>query len=182
MTTPQPPSLDHPGPPPAPAAPILRRSWPLLAAAAAATALALIPSALSRMDHSVPVADRDLTPTCDSLASAQPALRPPAGLPGLDGQFVYQVGRLDGTAFTFTAVPDPDLDAVVARLTRELRAARYTVTLTRAAPPAAERPRGYDRVARRAVLDIDGPAGRGTVTVGGRCTTQSRIHYALSPP
>jgi hypothetical protein len=182
MTTPQPPSIDRPGPPPAPAAPMLRRSWPLLAAAAAAGLIAFTPSLLSRMDHSVPIAARDLTPTCDSLAPAQPTLRLPAGLPALDGQFVYQTGRIDRTVFTFTAAPDPDLDGVVVRLTGALRAAGYTVTVARAAPPAVEPPRRYDRLARTAVLDVDGPAWRGTVTVGGRCTTQTRVHYALTPP
>jgi hypothetical protein len=178
VTTPHPPDLDHP--PPA-AAQILKRSWPILAAAAAIAVLALVPGMLTRLDRSIPIADRDLTPSCDSLTTVQPAPPRPAGLPTLDGQFVYQTGRLGRTQFTFTAVPNPDLDAVLSELTRGLRAAGYTVTLTQPAPPPANPPRGYDQVIRRATLTITGPAGHGTVTVSGRCTTQSDIGYTLTP-
>jgi hypothetical protein len=180
VTTPHPPDLDHP--PPA-AAQILKRSWPILAAAAAIAVLALIPAMLTRLDHSIPIADRDLTPSCASLTTAvQPAPPLPAGLPAFDGQLVYQTGRLGRTQFTFTAVPNPDLDAVLNELTRELRAAGYTITLTQPAPPASNPPRGYDQVSRKATLTVTGPAGNGTITVSGRCTTQSDIDYTLTPP
>lgn len=179
MTTPRSPDLDHP-PPAAP--PILKRSGPIVAAAAAIAALALVPSVLTRLDQSIPIADRDLTPSCDSLTPARLAQPLPAGLPALDGQFGYQTGRLGRTQFTFTAVPNPDLDAVVGQLARELRAAGYTATVTQTAPALPTPVRGYDRVFRNTTLTITGPAGHGTVTVSGRCTTQSDIHYALTPP
>jgi hypothetical protein len=179
VTTPHPPDLDHP--PPA-AAQILQRFWPILAAAAAIAVLALIAAMLTRLDHSIPIAERDLTPDCDSLTTARPAPPLPAGLPALDGQFVYQTGRLGPTQFTFTAVPNPDLDAVLNELTRELRAAGYTITHTQPAPPASNPPHGYDQVSRKATLTITGPAGNGTITVSGRCTTQSDIAYTLTPP
>jgi hypothetical protein len=180
MSTPHPPDLDHPPPP---AAQILKRSWPILAAAAAIAVLALVPAMLTRLDHSIPIADRDLTPTCDSLATpVQPAPPQPAGPAALAGQFVYQTGRLGRTQFTFTAVPNPDLDAVLDELTRELRAAGYTITHTQPAPPASNPLRGYDQVSRQATLTVTGPAGHGTITVSGRCTTQSDIGYTLTPP
>jgi hypothetical protein len=179
VTTPHPPDLDHPPPG---ATQILKRSWPILAAAAVIAALTLVSAMLTRLDHSIPIAERDLTPTCDTGTIAQPAPPLPAGLPALDGQFVYQTGRLDRTQFTFTAVPNPDLDAVLSQLTRELRAAGYAVTLTQPAPPPSQPPRGYDQVSRKATLAITGQAGHGTVTVSGRCTTQSTIDYTLTPP
>jgi hypothetical protein len=61
-----------------------------------------------------------------------------------------------------------------------LRAAGYAATLTGPAPPRAEPVRGYDRLARQAVLTVTGPDRHGTITVGGRCAGQSAVAYALS--
>jgi hypothetical protein len=128
---------------------------------------------LSRSGGSATVASGDRVQRCEPLTGPLPDARLPAGLPALPGQFVHQTGQVGQTVFTFTAVPTPDLDAALAAVTGALRTAGYSVTLTR--------PLAGDREARQAVLTVAGPAGHGTVTVAGRCATQSSVAYVLTP-
>ncbi|HVQ90499.1 MAG TPA: hypothetical protein VMU51_05635 [Mycobacteriales bacterium] len=180
MSTPRPPGLNRPGSvPPLPA--LLRRSWGALAAAAVlVAALVLVPVVLSGMDRSVPLADRDLTPSCASLTGARPELALPAGVRALDGQFAYQTGSSGSTTLTFTAVPGTDLAAVLGQVSAALRAGGYTVTEPNPPAPLAQPVRGYDRLEQQAVLTAAGPAGRGTITVSGRCTDQFAVAYVLT--
>jgi hypothetical protein len=183
MNTRRPPGRTRPGSgPPIPA--LLRRSWAALAAAVVpVAALVFVPALLSGLDRSVPLADRDLTPSCASLTGARPEIALPAGVPAVDGQFGYQTGSSGTTTLTFTAVPGTDLAAVLGRVGAALRAGGYTVT--QPDPPAqpaqpAQPVRGYDRLRQQAVLAAAGPAGRGTITVSGRCTDQFAVAYVLT--
>jgi hypothetical protein len=176
----RPPGLDRPGGPGA-AAPILRRSWPVLASLVVVAVIAAGLAGLSRLDGSAPAASGDRVQRCEPLTGPLPGVQLPAGLPALPGQFVHQIGQVGQTAFTFTAVPNPDLDAVLAQLTGALRTAGYTVTLTQPLAALATPPSGDSQAPRRAILTVAGPAGRGTVTVAPRCATQSAVACVLTP-
>jgi hypothetical protein len=164
------PGLDRPGPAAAP--PLLSRSWPALLVVAALVALVVVGmAALSGSNGPDPVSAPASADRCDALTGPLPgAAAMPAGLTALPGQFVHQTGLVGTTAYTFTAVPDADLGAVTAQVTGALRAAGYT---TRGTPPGGS---GDDQ----AVLTVAGPGGRGTVTVTGRCATQTSVEYVLT--
>jgi hypothetical protein len=175
----RPPGLDRPGGPAAPA--LLRRPLPVLIAAVVLVLFVLALIRLSRMDGAAPAAAPDLTPACGTLSQPVSGARLPAGLPTLPGQFVTQTGQVDRTSYTFTAVADPDLDAVLAQVSTALRAAGHRVTVTRPPPAQVSPARDYSQLVRQAVLTVAGPAGTGTVTVSGRCTDQTGIGYTLTP-
>ena len=176
----RPPGLDRTGGPGA-AAPILRRPWPVLAAVVVVAVVAAGLAGVSRWGDSEPVAGGDRVQRCEPLTGPLPDVRLPAGLPTLPGQFVHQTGRVNQTVLTFTAVPNPDLDAVLAQLSSALRTAGYTVTLTQPLAAVTTPAIGGTQAHRQAVLTVSGPAGRGTVAVTGRCATQSAIAYVLTP-
>jgi hypothetical protein len=177
----RPPGLDRPGVPGA-AAPILRRSWPVLAAVVVVALVVAGLAGLSRSGDSAAGAGGDRVQRCEPLTGPLPDVRLPAALPALPGQFVHQLGQVDQTVFTFTAVPNPDLDGVLAELTGALRTAGYTVTVTRPLAAVTTPTSGDRQTARQAVLTVAGPAGRGTVTVAPRCATQTAVAYVLTPP
>jgi hypothetical protein len=160
---------------------MLRRSWPVLAAAAVVALVVAGLAGLSRLGESAPTAGGDRVQRCEPLTGPLPDVRLPARLPALPGQFVHQTGQAGQTEFTFTAVPNPDLDAVLAQLTGALRADGYAVTVTRPLAAVASPAAGEPLAPRQAVLTVAGPAGRGTITIAQRCATQSSIAYALTP-
>lgn len=160
---------------------MLPRPWPVLAVVAVAAAVAAGLIGLSRWDQPPAPAGGDPVQRCEPLAGPLPAGRLPAGLPPLPGQFVHQTGQAGRTVFTFTAVPNPDLDVVLTQVTGALRTGGYSVTLTRPLAPLATPASGDAQASRQAVLTVAGPAGRGTVTLATRCATQSAVAYVLTP-
>jgi hypothetical protein len=166
------PGLDRPGPAAAP--PLLSRSWPVLLAVAAVALVVAALAALSGSNGPDPAVTPARADRCDALTGPVPDAAMPAGVAAVRGQFVHQTGQVGTTAYTYTAVPNADLDAVLAQVTGALRAAGYTSTLT-AAPPPGE-PAGD----RAAVLTVSGPGGRGTVTLTGRCASQTSVAYVLT--
>ena len=178
MTTPRPPGLNRPSMPPMP---MLRRSWAALVTAAAVTAaIVAIPLVLSGIDRSVPIADRDLTPSCGGLDHGAAGLQLPTGIKPLDGQFVYQTGSSGASTIVFSAVPGSSLTGVLDQVGTAARAGGYTVTGSGQITPLAEPVRGYNWLDQRGSMSVAGPAGRGMITVSGRCANEFAVAYELS--
>jgi hypothetical protein len=178
MTTPRPPGLNRPSMPPMP---MLRRSWAaLVATVAVIAALVAIPLVLSGMDRSVPIADRDLTPSCGGLDDGAAGLTLPTGIRPVDGQFVYQTGSSGTSTLVFSAVPGSSLTGVLDQVSTAARSGGYAVTGAGPVTPLAEPVRGYGWLEQRGSISVAGPAGRGTITVSGRCADEFAVAYELS--